>query len=255
MDTLTPRLKAIASLVPHGANVADIGTDHGYVPIWLVKNGVSPAVTATDIESKPLAKAVENAKAHGVEERLRFILADGLSGIAEGSADTVIIAGMGGETIAGILERAPWTCGALLILQPMTKLPLLRGWLLEHGYVITREVRVKDAGKIYPILTVEGRGVPSKCEPSPREEELLRRTDGCAHWGQALPAYSPAELMIGRVPAFERDELFYEYLTLLTAKTRRAVDGLERSNQDAAAVAKLRFMREAFEGLIEMKEK
>ena len=104
MNNLSLRLSTIASLVPKGAFVCDVGTDHGFLPIFLMESGKARGVIATDINEKPLKKAKENLKKTGTEG-ITLRLCDGLSGIKKGDADTVIIAGMGGEVISGILER------------------------------------------------------------------------------------------------------------------------------------------------------
>ena len=112
---LSERLLAIAQWIRPGSRVADIGTDHGYLPIWLLQ--------------------------YGLQEKLSFRLGSGLSCVVPEEIDTIVIAGMGGETILSILEAAPWTNNAryTLLLQPMTKAEVLRPWLSEHGYSFLRE--------------------------------------------------------------------------------------------------------------------
>ena len=118
---LPPRLAAIAALVPDGARLADVGTDHALLPIRLLLDGKIQSAVATDIRSGPLSRAKENAYAAGVQD-LSCVLCDGLTGISPDSVDTVVIAGMGGENIAAILRAAPWACrNALCILQPKAR--------------------------------------------------------------------------------------------------------------------------------------
>ena len=121
---LTPRLRAIAQQVPQGSVLADVGTDHALLPAWLLLEGRIPSAIASDLREGPLARAKETVEQHGVADRVSLRLCDGLSGIQAGEADVVAIAGMGGETIAAILEQAPWTKeNTLLLLQPMTSFP------------------------------------------------------------------------------------------------------------------------------------
>jgi len=158
---LSPRLQKAASLVPAGAILADVGTDHGYVPAWLLLHGVIRAAVATDINSGPLSRAAETAKKCGVADRLELVLCDGLSGLPPRCADTVLISGMGGETIAHILQAAPWTReGTALILQPQSKQPELRRWLYANGCHITGEHLAKEGDKLYTILTAAGGASP-----------------------------------------------------------------------------------------------
>ena len=138
---LTPRLACIAALVPQGAQLADVGTDHGKLPITLLIEGRIAHAIGSDLREGPLDHAARNAEEHGVILPLR--LAAGLDGISPEECDTVTIAGMGGQTIAEILQNAPWTADGdhLLLLQPMTMIYELRQWLWAHGYAIERETR------------------------------------------------------------------------------------------------------------------
>ncbi|NLT13462.1 MAG: SAM-dependent methyltransferase, partial [Clostridiales bacterium] len=117
---LSKRLQAIAAYVKQGSAVADIGTDHGYIPVYLAQHNIARRIIAADIRKRPLARAQLSSVEYGVDDRIEFRLTDGLDGLQEAGLDTIIIAGMGGETIAGILERAPWvlTENVRIILQP-----------------------------------------------------------------------------------------------------------------------------------------
>ena len=158
---LTPRLQAIAEQVPKGARLADVGTDHCYLPVWLLCSGCIDSAIAADLREGPLNRARETAGRFGVAERISFRLCDGLSAIRSEEVDTIVIAGMGGETIISILEAAPWTKeGALLLLQPMTGSAELRLWLQEHGYQISDERIACEGERLYNILTVQGGKMP-----------------------------------------------------------------------------------------------
>ena len=160
---LSPRLRRIAEYVPPGSTVVDVGTDHAYIPIWLLQEGRSERAYATDIKAGPLSRAEADAERYGVTERLTLLLCDGLALCPPEAADTVILAGMGGETMMGILERSPWALGKRLILQPQTKWELLRVWLAEHGLAVLDASLAYDTGRIYLIWLVgPGRQDPAE---------------------------------------------------------------------------------------------
>ena len=106
---LPPRLQKLADWVPEGAQLADVGTDHAYLPVWLTLHGRVTSAIASDLRKGPLDRARETGRTWGVEDRLDFRLGNGLAGICPNEADTIVIAGMGGENIAAILAAAPWT--------------------------------------------------------------------------------------------------------------------------------------------------
>ena len=153
---LQPRLALIASLVPQGACIADVGTDHGYLPVYLLQRGLIAHAIASDINREPLAHARRTAEEYGVTEGIDFRLCPGLDAIAPQETDTVIIAGMGGETMVDILKNAPWTRARTLLLQPMTKAEVLRLWLYENGYTITQEHLVRDKNTLYVVIAATG---------------------------------------------------------------------------------------------------
>ena len=153
---LSPRLQQIADWVPQGARLCDVGTDHGYLPVWLVLQERVSSVIAADLRPGPLNRARETGRRHGVEKKIDFRLCDGLAGIVPHACDTIVIAGMGGENIAGILRRAPWAAEGshTLLLQPQSRSEVLRGFLAEHGYAIMREALVEDREHLYPVMEV-----------------------------------------------------------------------------------------------------
>ena len=153
---LSPRLQSVADLVPRGARLADVGTDHAYLPVWLILQGVIATAVVSDLRRGPLDRARETAAHYEVSDKLSFRLCDGLSAVRPDEADTISIAGMGGETIAAILAAAPWTARGdyRLILQPMTAQEDLRAWLSSHGYAIEREVLTQEGRTLYDTLLV-----------------------------------------------------------------------------------------------------
>ena len=151
---LPDRISAVASYIEMGASVADIGTDHGFLPVYLAQLASARRIIASDISAGSLAAARRNAEKYGVTEKITFITAPGLKGVDEESVDTVVITGMGGETIAGILEEAPWVSrpGVRLIAQPQTKAVFLCVWLCENGFIIRDSQIVRDRGRKYIIF-------------------------------------------------------------------------------------------------------
>lgn len=151
---LTPRLQKLADWVEPGAKIADIGTDHGYLPIWLLTTGRVVSAIGSDLRAGPLENARKTAARYAVSEKISLRLGDGLNGILPFEADTLIIAGMGGENIAAILAAAPWAKNCTLLLQPMSRSEVLREFLETSHYAIQREALVEDRGTIYPVMLV-----------------------------------------------------------------------------------------------------
>ncbi len=146
---LTPRLRMIADLVPEVHTVCDIGTDHGYVAIYLAQKGICKRVIASDIRKGPLAQAEKNIalfKAENVETRL----SNGFENIAEGEADCAIIAGMGGETICRILSEEKGC--SHFVLQMQTAHKPLREFCSQNGFVIEKEAIVREVNKMYVAM-------------------------------------------------------------------------------------------------------
>ena len=149
------RLAEITSRVAFGASVLDVGTDHGYIPIYLAENSIAPRIFASDVSVGPLETAKRNAEKRGLSDKITFLLTDGIPDEAAPLADTIIIAGMGGETITGILERAPKTLkdGVFFILQPQTKLDVLLQHLRGGNYCDIKLSEVNEGRRKYTIVT------------------------------------------------------------------------------------------------------
>ena len=168
MPSLSLRLSAIADFVKENAAVCDVGTDHGYLAIHLMQNKIASKVIATDINSKPLCNAKKNIEKSGVFG-IELRLCDGLAGVQIGEADTFVIAGMGGEVIAGILERGECITrksDISLILQPTTSPEFLRRFLCQNGYKIIKEKAIFENGKLYSVMLVQFTGEISNYEES-----------------------------------------------------------------------------------------
>ncbi len=152
---LSDRLLACAGFVAPGDRVADIGCDHGYLGIHLLTQGIARSVIASDINEGPLLSAVNNAKKYGVREKIQFYRSDGVQNIPR-DFDTLICAGMGGDTMVHILKSAPWLQDAQyrLILQCQSKTPLLRHFLSESGWRIYEETVIRDGRFLYTVMEV-----------------------------------------------------------------------------------------------------
>ena len=158
LPALRPRLAMTAGLVPHDAAAADIGTDHAYLPVHLVRESVCPRVIAADVSEGPLQNAEKTVVRAGLEDCVELRLSDGFSQFAPNDADCWVIAGMGGTLIARLLEQTPWLCepetgiSITLVLQPMRHAWEVRQWLLAHGYRIETEAACHDAGRPYHAM-------------------------------------------------------------------------------------------------------
>ena len=152
---LSTRLLACAGFVNNGDRVADIGCDHGYLSIHLLTQGIARSCIASDVAKGPLQSAKDNARKFGVQENITFHLSDGVQSIPQ-DFDTLVCAGMGGDTMIHILESAPWLQNAKyrLILQCQSKRPELRKWLYANGFAIRRETLAKDGKFCYPVTEV-----------------------------------------------------------------------------------------------------
>ena len=142
-----------------------MGTDHAYLPVFLLRNGRIDRAVASDVNEGPLQRGRETARNFGAEEAVTFRRCDGLEGIGPEEVDTVAICGMGGELIARILDAAPWTREVLLLLQPMSSQPELRRWLLEHGYVILTATGWQEPAPYTPPELWAGRQIPGQENP------------------------------------------------------------------------------------------
>ena len=155
---ISKRLELVASFVPQGAILLDVGSDHAYLPIELVERGQIEGAIAGEVVEGPYQSAVKNVEAHGLKEKIQVRLANGLAAFEETDQVSVItIAGMGGRLIARILEEGSDKLANVerLILQPNNREDDLRIWLQDNGFQIVAESILEEAGKFYEILVVE----------------------------------------------------------------------------------------------------
>lgn len=155
--TLNKRLELCAKLVRKGARIADIGTDHAYLPVWLVRAGFASFAIAADIKAEPLKSGEQTIKKYHAENLVQTRLCDGLQSISPKEVDDIIIAGMGGETIVHILSDAQWLKdeSKSLILQPMSKHELVIAYLYENGFELKDHKCTTCDGKIYTAFKAQ----------------------------------------------------------------------------------------------------
>ncbi len=152
---LDDRLSTVASLVRNGKRVADIGTDHGYLVAYLVENGICHSGIAADLRKGPLENARQTVIQQGLSDKIELILSDGLENIPSDACDDIVIAGMGGNLIAEILEKAPWVKDERIniVAQPMTHAEVLRQYFIDNGFTITEEKTATDGKRYYCIIS------------------------------------------------------------------------------------------------------
>lgn len=153
---LSIRLQAVADLVTAGFRLADIGTDHAYIPIYLAERGKIPGAVAMDVNRGPLQKARENIAEHGLSGRIDARLSDGFASLQEGECESAVIAGMGGPLMIRILKEGLGVVNTLkeCILQPQSEIEKMRAFLLEEGFFFIKENMVEESGKYYPMMKV-----------------------------------------------------------------------------------------------------
>lgn len=165
---LTPRLYAVASLVRGGGIVADIGTDHGYLPVYLLQTGKVKSAVAADVRKMPLKNAEKSAERYALTDKISFRLSDGLKEFSEMDADEYIFAGMGGTLIAQKLAETPWVKNPSLhfVFQPQSRAEDLRKFLFENGFETEREVAVSEGRRVYISFDAKYSGVTKPFKPS-----------------------------------------------------------------------------------------
>ena len=225
MFELDARLSAAASFVRRGKRVCDVGTDHGYLAVFLLKEGMVPFVTACDVNEKPLQAAKAHAKQYDVLDRIGFILSDGLQAVPSENAEDIVICGMGGELIASIIGACSYIKEGdrRLILQPMTQIPFLRRYLLTNGFVIEREKAVCDRHHCYTVMMCRYADSPTA------PDELFCHT--------------------GMLP-FEKTAESYQYLEREAQRLARIAAGVEKSNPQDERVQHCRMLAQQIQALL-----
>ncbi len=205
------------------AGLVDVGTDHGMLPIALAQQGYAGNLLATDINEAPLRNARSNAADLGLSERIRFLKCDGLDDCPPDAVDTIVIAGLGGDTICSILDRAEWLFDSsyTLILQPMQRAEVVRYWLVHNGFLIDRENLVQENQRIFQMF----RAIPGES-----------------------PAYLDAEYICGKQTAGDRGVILRhieQEIDVITKKTT----GIGLTNKTPDSASTLAFYRHILQEL------
>lgn len=207
---LDNRLSLCASFVREGTALADVGTDHAYLPVMLALQGRIKSAAACDVRQGPLENAENNIRFYGVEKQVTAILSDGLDNVPPELALDVVIAGMGGELMAEIIKRTQWLYDGSrnLILQPMTRMESLRSFLFENGFNIIQEKACVSGGKCYCVMQCRYDGIIRECSLRQQYIGSLNRDDS---------------------PEAKR------YISMVAQKLKRKINGLLRSHDSTEA--------------------
>ena len=211
---LDSRLMAIARLVRKDRVFADIGTDHAYLPVYLVENGIISKAIAADLRVGPLENAKDAVVSYGFTEQIQLRLSDGLDNFKENEVEEIAVAGMGGLLISQFIERTGWLKNENihLILQPMTHVEELRKTLFDNGFIIDKEVVAEDGDKLYIILS--------------------------AYYYADETAYTDFDLIVGKLPHND-DELSKKYLAKIYDKHNKKLIALQKADKDCSELEKL----------------
>ena len=216
------RLLACASLVREGAVLADVGTDHAYLPLWLFSEGKISRAVLSDINEGPLLSARANVEREGRLDKVEFRLCDGAAALADLGATDYTVCGMGGELIADIIEKAPHLKNKdiSLVLQPMSKKNILRSFLFDNGFDIVREVYSTEDGKHY--VTLLARYVGERVEYSAADAELGKRgaSERSAAKDDYMRAFSLVLTKIARGKEKGGEDASYERMILSEIESR-----------------------------------
>lgn len=212
---LNERLLTAVQFVREGSRLADVGTDHGYLPISLILEGRIAFAIAADINRGPLDKADENIHKYALDGKIKTVLCDGFRSIDKDEVDDVAIFGMGGELIVKILDEAPWLKDAAkrLILQPMTHPEKLRKYLADNGYRIIGEALSFDRGKIYQTI--------------------------CAEYDGIIRKFDDITLLYGEYILKNGGELLSEQMEIDSKKLSRKIEGKRAGGEDVGYEADL----------------
>ena len=223
---LSQRLSAVSSLVSKGSRLADIGTDHGYVPVYLVEVGWIPSAIAMDVNPGPLARARELIRQHALEDRIQTRLSDGLGALGKREADTILIAGMGGALTVRILGERKDLCHEVkeLVLQPQSEIMQVRDYLGKNGWSIVQEKIILEDGKYYPMM---------RCVPG---EMTLTRTQ--ERYGPCLMEDRPQTWI--RYLAWRQNILERNLASLVSARGERGESRREETIRQIEELQELR---------------
>lgn len=198
MQKLSKRLNAVASLVQDNAVIADVGTDHGYIPVFLCKAGIIQGAVASDVNEGPLSSCRTLVEQEGLEDKIKVRLSNGLDNLSSDEFDTLIIAGMGGELIADILSRCDYLSKKHIILNPMTHPELARKFLFDNGFEIHNDIIIEDGRHYYSVFDATYNG------------KVVKK--------------SRADYFLGNITDFSQKEYFVHLLNYLKNKSKSGED-------------------------------
>lgn len=249
---ISKRLEAVADMVTPGCHLADIGTDHAYIPIYLAQAGKIARAIAMDVNKGPLERAKEHICSYGLEQMIETRLSDGLDALQPGEADQIVIAGMGGPLTVRILrdgaEKLTKECA--LILQPQSEIQSVRAYLKEKKYCILCEEMICEDGKYYPMMKAVRKEMLSEwedswyrsCEKEDTEHagHEEQQPDACANWlsedsGKNEKLWEDAQFRYGPLLIERRHPVLYEYLKREQELNRRILASLNGQESEAAA--------------------
>lgn len=219
MLQLTPRLKAVASLIEKGSRVADIGTDHGLLPVYLMQKNLVSYIVATDCKEGPLRAVRENLTRYNLTEEIKVKKGWGLTPLQPGEVDTVVISGLGGNTILEIVDRAGSSLSCRYILQPVQHIFKLRRGLVSRGFIFEDELLVRGDGRYYTVISGRFQGAGAE-------------------------KYSDFELMVGPVLLNKRPPILRGYLQELMTKWKKILKGLEESRNPENQKKRYQFFKQ-----------
>ena len=238
--TLSKRLEAVAGLIERDGTLADVGTDHGYIPIAMVLRGHAEKAIAMDLRTGPLERAREHITAYGLEDRIETRLSDGVSALAENEADSIVVAGMGGELVIHILETGKAVCKSAkeLILQPQSEIDEVRKYLRENGYRIVDEDMVEEEQKYYPMMRV----IPQEDAErigymQPEEKHEAKETLNHMH----------LQDLYGPILLAEKNPVLLEFLQKQERHYEEILDGLNRQPDSEKICVRRDEMKEKLE--------
>lgn len=234
---LSKRLETVASFAGRGIRIADVGTDHGYIPIALVKENLVKNAIAMDIRPGPLERAREHIRQYGLENRIETRLSDGVERLAAGEADAVIIAGMGGELVIHILEggRHLWDFVEHWILSPQSELDKVRKYLAANGFEIVKEAMVEEDKKYYTVMEAVccRIGGPNAGQNQAGSTETATEGRGTGKGFQG--EMSEAEYLYGPILIKEKNPVLKEFLEREERQLGKIVNELEEQTGPKAA--------------------
>ena len=224
---LSKRLQYVADFITPGLVLADIGTDHGFIPIYMVLAGKTPRAYAMDINEGPLERATDHIREKNLEDKIETRLSDGLMKLNGNEAESVLIAGMGGSLVIKILTEGKHALEGVkeLILSPHTEADLVREFLKTTDFVIEKEGMVIDAGKYYVVIKARRREV--------NEEGLLYENENKAPEGVDEELYKTLCTKFGRILLEEKNPILKELLSKEVNTYSNIREGLLKNETDA----------------------